>query len=166
VDFLHSTNWVVSQARLSNYMYYSGMDFTYKLDRTIVTVGAPSMLAISTSPASARASSSTWATTGSTAPVVAEGSGLPSSVDVGGLPVPVACCADSDTISSTVGLGWAAAPLSRSAHHVPVVFFPQIHRVGRWNLLQFDCQHAMLQEQELDYSTRGTYLLGSGLCHL
>jgi hypothetical protein len=28
-------------------MYYSGMDFTYKLDRTTVTVGAPSILAMS-----------------------------------------------------------------------------------------------------------------------
>jgi hypothetical protein len=74
VDFLHSTNLVVSQASLPNYMYYSGIDFTYKLDRTIVTVGAPSMLVISTSLASAGASSSTWATTGSTVPVVAEGS--------------------------------------------------------------------------------------------
>jgi hypothetical protein len=33
---------VVSQARLLNSMYYSGMDFTYKLDRTTLTVGAPS----------------------------------------------------------------------------------------------------------------------------
>jgi hypothetical protein len=58
VDFLHSTHRVVSQARLLNSMYYSGMDFTYKLDRTTITVGAPSMLAMSTSPTSAGASSS------------------------------------------------------------------------------------------------------------
>jgi hypothetical protein len=105
VDFLHSTHWVVSQARLSNYMYYSGMDFTYKLDQTTVTVGVPSKLAISTSPASAGASSSTWATTGSMAPVVAEGSGLLSSDDAGGSPVLVACCADSGTTPTTVGAG-------------------------------------------------------------
>jgi hypothetical protein len=105
VVFLHSTNWVVRQARLSNYMYFSGMDFTYKLDRTIVTVGAPSILAISTSPASAGASSSTRATTGSTALVVAEGSGLPSSVDAGDSPVLVACCADFGTTSTMVGAG-------------------------------------------------------------
>jgi hypothetical protein len=37
--------------------YYSGRSSTYKLDRTIVTVGAPRMLAMSTSPASAGASS-------------------------------------------------------------------------------------------------------------
>jgi hypothetical protein len=37
--------------------YYSGRLNTYKLDRTTVTVGAPRMLAMSTSPASAGASS-------------------------------------------------------------------------------------------------------------
>jgi hypothetical protein len=37
--------------------YYSGRFNTYKLDRTTVTVGAPRMLAMSTSPASAGASS-------------------------------------------------------------------------------------------------------------
>jgi hypothetical protein len=39
--------------------YYSGRLNTYKLDRTIVTVGAPRMLAMSTSPASAGAFSCT-----------------------------------------------------------------------------------------------------------
>jgi hypothetical protein len=37
-------------------MYYSGRINTYKLDRTTVTVGAPRILAMSTSPASAGAS--------------------------------------------------------------------------------------------------------------
>jgi hypothetical protein len=55
---LHSTQLVVNQVRLPSYMYYSGKIFTYKLDRTTVTVGAPGMLAMSTSPASAGASSS------------------------------------------------------------------------------------------------------------
>jgi hypothetical protein len=58
VDFLHSTRLVVNQVRLPSYKYYSGKVFTYKLDRTTVTVGAPSMLAMSTSPASVGASSS------------------------------------------------------------------------------------------------------------
>jgi hypothetical protein len=58
VDFLHSTQSVVNQVQLPIYMYYSGKIFTYKLDRTTVTVGAPSMLEMSTSPASAGASSS------------------------------------------------------------------------------------------------------------
>jgi hypothetical protein len=38
-------------------MYYSGRINNYKLDRTTVTVGAPRILAMSTSPASAGASS-------------------------------------------------------------------------------------------------------------
>jgi hypothetical protein len=55
--------------------YYSGRLNTYKLDRIIVTVGAPRILAMSTSPASAGASSyasaavaSSAATTASAAP--------------------------------------------------------------------------------------------------
>jgi hypothetical protein len=56
VDFLHSTQSVVNQGRLPIYMYYSGKIFTYKLDRTTVTAGVPSMLAMSTSLASAGAS--------------------------------------------------------------------------------------------------------------
>jgi hypothetical protein len=78
VDFLHSTQLVVNQVRLPNYMYYSGKIFTYKLDRTTVTVGAPSMLAMSTSPASAGASSSASVAAGSSAAAVAAGSVLPS----------------------------------------------------------------------------------------
>jgi hypothetical protein len=39
--------------------YYSGRLSTYKLDRTTVTVGAPRMLAMSSSPASAGAYSCT-----------------------------------------------------------------------------------------------------------
>jgi hypothetical protein len=58
VDFLHGTILVVNQVRLPSYKYYSGKVFTYKLDRTTVTVGAPRMLVISTSPASAGTSSS------------------------------------------------------------------------------------------------------------
>jgi hypothetical protein len=105
VDFLQTTNLMVRQARLSNYTYYSGTDFTYTLDQTTVTVGAPRILAISTSPASAGASSSASAATGPPTPVVMEGSGLLDFVDAGGSPAPVACCADSGTISSTVGVG-------------------------------------------------------------
>jgi hypothetical protein len=58
VDFLQSTSLMVNQVRLPSYTYYSGKIFTYKLDRTTVTVGAPSMLAMSTSPASMGASPS------------------------------------------------------------------------------------------------------------
>jgi hypothetical protein len=57
VDFLQKyTYW--SSVKLNYYTkYYSGRSSTYKLDRTIVTVGAPRMLAMSTSPASTGASS-------------------------------------------------------------------------------------------------------------
>jgi hypothetical protein len=57
VDFLQSTQLVVNPVQLPNQMYYSGKIFTYRLDRTTVTVGAPRILAMSTSPASAGASS-------------------------------------------------------------------------------------------------------------
>jgi hypothetical protein len=50
------TNWL--SIKLDYYTnYYSGRLSTHKLDRTIVTVGAPRMMAMSTSPASAGASS-------------------------------------------------------------------------------------------------------------
>jgi hypothetical protein len=78
---------------------------TYKVDRTTVTVGAPRMLAISTSPASTVASSSTWASLGCSSTVAEEESSLLSSADVCELSVPAACCADVDTTSSVVGGG-------------------------------------------------------------
>jgi hypothetical protein len=56
--------------------YYSGRLNTYKLDRTTVTVGAPRMLAMSTSPASAGASSCASAATASSV-AAAAGSVLP-----------------------------------------------------------------------------------------
>jgi hypothetical protein len=47
--------------------YYLGRCSTYKLDGTIVTVGAPRMLEMSTSPASAGASSCAYAAAASSA---------------------------------------------------------------------------------------------------
>jgi hypothetical protein len=105
IDFLHSTKLAVNQVRLPSYKYYSGMVFTYKLDRTTFTVGVPSMLAMSTSPASAGASSPVWAATGSSAPVVVLGSGLPSSAGTCGSAVLVVCRVICVTNSSTVGAG-------------------------------------------------------------
>jgi uncharacterized protein (DUF2132 family) len=84
VDFLHGTQWAVNQVRLPNYMYYSGKILSYKLDRTTVMVGAPSMLAMSTSLASAGASSSASVATGSSAAGVAAGSVLSSTTDAYG----------------------------------------------------------------------------------
>jgi hypothetical protein len=101
VDFLHNKHCVVSQERLLNSMYYSGMDYTYKLHQTTVTVRAPSMLVM----ASAGASSSAWAATSSPDPVVALGSGLLSSTGTCGSATLVACCVIRDTSSSTVGAG-------------------------------------------------------------
>jgi hypothetical protein len=51
--------------------YYSGSSSTYKLDRTVVTVGAPRMLAMSTSPPSAGASSCASAAAASSAATAA-----------------------------------------------------------------------------------------------
>jgi hypothetical protein len=76
VDFLQSTQLVVNQVRLPNQMYYSGKIFTYKLDQTTVTVGAPRMLTMSTSPASAGTSSWASVAVGSSATATA-GSVLP-----------------------------------------------------------------------------------------
>jgi hypothetical protein len=56
--------------------YYSGRINTYKLDRTTVTVGAPRILAMSTSPASARASSCASVAAASSV-AAAAGSALP-----------------------------------------------------------------------------------------
>jgi hypothetical protein len=105
VDFLHNTIPMISQTRLWAYINYSAIGFTHKLDRTTVTVGAPSMLAISTSPASAGASSWTRASPGSTAPVVEEDSGRLSSVATCGSSTTTACCAVFDTDASMVGAG-------------------------------------------------------------
>jgi hypothetical protein len=63
-------NW--SSVNLDYYnKYYSGRCSTYKLDRTIVTAEAPRMLAMSTSPPSAGASSYTPAATASSAAMAA-----------------------------------------------------------------------------------------------
>jgi hypothetical protein len=105
VDFLHSTYLVISQARLLIYTYYSKIDSTYKLDRTIVTVGAPSILAISTSPASVGTSSSARAAAGPPVAVVAVGSGLLSYGDAYGLAVTGVSCATCGTVSFTAGAG-------------------------------------------------------------
>jgi hypothetical protein len=117
VDFLHSTQLVVNQVRLPNYNY-SGKIFTYKLDRTTVTVGAPSMLAMSTSPASACACSSALVAAGSSAAGVAAGSVLPSATGACGL------------TSVTAGAGL------RLPHRLLVAFVPLVYGVGRRNLLQ------------------------------
>jgi hypothetical protein len=60
------------------------------------------------------------------------------------------------------GRGWTEAPFSLSAHRVPVVLFPLIHKVERWNVLrqlQIQLSACNASRQVLDYFTRGTHLL-------
>jgi hypothetical protein len=101
VVFLQSTQLIVNPVRLSNQMCYSRKIFTYRFDRTTVTVGVLRMLAMSTSPASAGASSCASVAACSSAAVVV-GSVLPSTT--GGWRV---SCATS---SSTVGAGLQLPP--------------------------------------------------------
>jgi hypothetical protein len=75
--------------------YYSGRLSTYKLDRTILTVGASRMLAMSTSPASAGASSCASAAATSSAATVA-----------GAAP----SCAPADTTSSVAAAAGSVLP--------------------------------------------------------
>jgi hypothetical protein len=105
VDFPHNTIPMIIQARLLIYINYSKTGYTHKLDRTTVMVGAPSMLAISTILASGGASSSTWAPSGCSTPVVGEGSDLLLSADARNSLATAACCAASGTVTSVMGAG-------------------------------------------------------------
>jgi hypothetical protein len=101
VDFLQCTQLVVNLVRLPSQMYYSGKIFTYRLDRTTVTVEVPRMLVMSTSPPSAGASSWASVVVGSSA-TAAAGTVFPSAT--GGWRDN---CAKS---SSTVGAGLRLSP--------------------------------------------------------
>jgi hypothetical protein len=156
VDLLHSTQSVVNQVRLPNYMYYSGKIFTYKLDRTTVTIGAPSMLAMSTSPASAGASSLASVATGSSAAGVAAGSALPSATGACGSTSVTAGAGlrllspGSPTVSQSPSSPWSAGSeggISCKQQN----FVISIHNIER---------------QVLDYFTRGVYLLRRSLSDL
>jgi hypothetical protein len=95
VDFLQKyKNWL--SIKLDYYTKcYSGRLSTYKLDRTIVAVGAPRMLAMSTSPASAGASSCASTAVASSAATVA--SAAPS-------------CAPAATTSSVAAVAGSVLP--------------------------------------------------------
>jgi hypothetical protein len=156
VDFLHSTQLVVHQVRLSNYMYYSGKIFTYKLDRTTVTTGALSMLAMSTSPASAGDSYSASVAAGSSAAVATAGSVLPSAIGAGGTTSVMAgaglrlLSAGSPTVSQSPSSPWSTGSeggISCKQRN----FVVSIHNI---------------EKQVLDYSTRGAYLLRRSLSNL
>jgi hypothetical protein len=160
VDFLHSTKLVVNQVRLPSYKYYSGMVFTYKLDRTTAMVGVPSMLAMSTSPASAGASSSAWAATSSSAPVVALGSGLLSSAGTYGSATLVVRCVICDTSSSTVGAGLRFL----SAAHPPCPsHLPPLDRRGQTMESPATTQNSIVSMQYFKTSTRLHYSRNSPL---
>jgi hypothetical protein len=113
--------------------YYSGRFNTYKLDRTTVTVGAPRMLAMSTSPASAGASSCASAAAASSA-VTAVGAALscasaaPCSPEEQGL----ALYLRQEIFNSG---GWATTP-SGLPHRVPLAFIALINGLRRRQLLQ------------------------------
>jgi hypothetical protein len=98
------------------------------------------MLAISSSPASAGASSSAWAATGSPDPVVALGFGLLSSAGTRGSATLVVCCVIRDTSSSTVGtrlrlLSVGSPNMSQSDDGISC------------DNSEFSCQHAILQDK-------------------
>jgi hypothetical protein len=105
VDFLYHTSQSIIHARLVIYITTRENSHTYKLDRTTVTVGAPRMLAMCTIPASAVASSSTWASSGCYALVAGEGVGLLSFVYACESSALAAFCAASGTTTLVVGAG-------------------------------------------------------------
>jgi hypothetical protein len=146
---------MIIQTRLLIYITTREIGYTYKLDRTTVTVRAPSMLAISTIPASMGASSSTWAPSGCSALVGWEGSGLLSPADAFESLAPVTCCAASGTVTSVMGARLLL--LSVAPHRVPGFFFPLVHGVGRRNILrQLKIQLSAYSTpwKVLDYTTR------------
>jgi hypothetical protein len=105
VDFLRHTIPMTIHARLLIYITTREIGYTHKLDRTTVTVGAPSMLAMSTIPPSAITSSSTWAPSRCSTLAVGEGSGLLSLADACASLAPAACCAASGTATPVEGAG-------------------------------------------------------------
>jgi hypothetical protein len=116
VDFLQSIQLVVNPVRQPNQMYYSGKTFTYRLDRTTVTVGAPRMLVISTSPASAGGSSWASVAVGSSATTTA-GSVLP--LATGGWRV--SCATSSSTVGARLRLAPAGSPTVSQSPSPPVL---------------------------------------------
>jgi hypothetical protein len=141
-------------------MYYSGKIITYKLDRTTVTVGAPSMLAMSTSPASAGASSSASVAAGSSAAAAVAGSVLPSAT--GGWRV------NYDTSSSTVGAGLRLLPAGSPTVSQSPSSPWSTGSEGRISCKQrnFVVSIHNIKRQILDYYTRRVYLLRCGLSDL
>jgi hypothetical protein len=137
-------------------MYYSGKIFTYRLDRTTVTVGAPRMLAMSTSPASAGASSWASVAVGSSATATA-GSVLPAAT--GGWHV--SCTTSSSTVGAGLRLAPAGSPTVSQSPSSPCSTGSE----GGISCKQrnFVVSIHNIEKQVLDYTTHGAYLLGCGL---
>jgi hypothetical protein len=156
VNFLQSTQLVVNQVRLPNHMYYSGKVFTYRLDQTTVTVGVPRMLAMSTSPASAGASSWASVAVGSSA-IATSGSVLPSTT--GGWRV--SCATSSSTVGAGLRLALAGSPtVSQSPSST--------WSTGSEGGISYKQQNFVfsihnIEKRVLDYITQRAYLLGCGL---
>jgi hypothetical protein len=147
---------VVNLVRLPHLMYYSGRINTYKLDWTTVTVAAPRILAMSTSPASTGASPCASVAAASSV-AAAAGSVLPSAT--GGWRV---ICAKS---SSTVGARLRLPP-NWLPHCVPIAFVALLNGVGRRHLLQARELRRQHTTSRHKYSTtlfKTAYFLGRGL---
>jgi hypothetical protein len=124
--------------------YYSGRHNTYRLDRTTVTVGAPRMLTMSTSPASAGASSCASA---AAAPSVVTAAGVVLSCASAAATSPAAAARGLRAPLRSKGLalhlrqelfnsgGWATTP-SGFPHRVPLAFVALINGLRRRQLLQ------------------------------
>jgi hypothetical protein len=149
VDFLQSTQLVVNPVRLPNQMYYSGKIFTYRLDRTTATVGTPRMLAMSTSPASAGASSWASVAAGSSATATA-GSVLPSVT--GGWRV--SCAMSSSTVGAGLRLPPAGSPtVSQSPSPPSSTGSEGGISYKQWS---FIISIHNIEKQVLDYPTQGS----------
>jgi hypothetical protein len=133
-------------------MYYSGKIFTYKLDRTTITVGAPSMLAMSTSPASAGASSSASVAAGSSAVGAAAGSVLLSATG--------ACGSTSATTGAGLQLLSAGSPTVSQSPSSPCSTGSEGGISCKHS--KFCCQHT----QHCNTSTQLLYLLRRSLSDL
>jgi hypothetical protein len=145
-DGAEPSSATVNQVRLPNCMYYSGKIITYRLDRTAVTVGALSMLAMSKRPASAGASSSASVAAGSLAVAVAAGSVLPSATGACDMASGMAgaglrlLSAGSPTVSQSPSSSYSTGSEGRISCKQRN-FFVSIHNI---------------KKQVLDYSTRGS----------
>jgi hypothetical protein len=137
--------------------YYSGRSNTYKLYQTTVTVGAPRMLAMSTSPPSAGASSCASSSAMTAAGVVLSCASAATTSSA-------AAAAGSVALLTSRGLalhlrqehfnsgGWATTP-SGFPHRVPLAFVALISGLRGRHLLQARKVHRQQVDSRHEYST-------------